>query len=143
MATSNMDLKQFAKKLEWHQSMLDLALNEASDVTWRDIKAFDIPASLASVTKTSQVLCTRCQQPSLTKKLLTVGALFTCSNSTCGNRQPRLGLAHRGDDQKGVDPERNPVCDCDVVCRRRIEVKRDGERKEVSECAALRCGFRE
>lgn len=116
-----------------------------TDVTWKEIQIHEVPASLASVTQSYNVLCTRCREPAIEKVLLQYSTRFKCSNQSCTNRHLRGAVAFPGDDQKGVDPARNPLCYCNVVSRsKKIYVDPADVRKgseEIFECAALRCNF--
>lgn len=139
---------QSSHALEIEQSDMDhKPVANKNDVTWKEIRIHDVPASLASVTQGYQVLCTRCAQPTIEKTLLQYGASFKCSNQSCTNRHQRAAVAFPGDDQQGVDPAQNPLCHCNVVSRfKRIYVDETNPQKgseKVFECAALRCDFGE
>ncbi|PIA93258.1 hypothetical protein CB0940_05043 [Cercospora beticola] len=141
---------QRSEACEIGQSDVDhkpVAKESVIDVTWKEIRIHDVPASLASVTQGYQVLCTRCARPTIEKTLLQYGASFKCSNQSCTNRHQRAAVAFPGDDQQGVDPAKNPLCHCNVVSRfKRIYVDETDLKKgseKVFECAALRCDFGE
>ncbi|KAF2218079.1 hypothetical protein CERZMDRAFT_80695 [Cercospora zeae-maydis SCOH1-5] len=129
----------------WNREMCQKAAAQETDVTWKEIQIHEVPASLASVTQSYNVLCTRCREPAIEKVLLQYSTRFKCSNQSCTNRHLRGAVAFPGDDQKGVDPARNPLCYCNVVSRsKKIYVDPADVRKgseEIFECAALRCNF--
>ncbi|KAM3419644.1 hypothetical protein BST61_g2976 [Cercospora zeina] len=142
------DAAAVAAALETHNYNRDMwqkAWAKETDVTWKEIQIHEVPASLASVTQTYRVLCTRCREPAIERVHFQYTTTFKCSNQSCTNRHLRRGPPFPGDDQKGIDPARNPLCDCNVVSRSKkiyvdpADVWKGSE--EIFECAALRCDF--